>query len=214
MEWKDLTIKKYQEIFKVYNTEKDTMIKKIRILSILTGKEESFYHDLVFTELSAALGTLKFLDHLPEISKPKKYIKVGTQWFKVNYDLSTFTSSMFIDLTKFAESEATLIKNLPMVMAVVCEPVKWWGGTKKMDFTKKAEILQEAKYVDCNNVAAFFLATLMKLPAAIQRYSTEIVKGETKKILKSLPRHLRNIGAGLPQSTTSPMVTEQSGTII
>jgi len=133
--WADVTLKQYKQIAEVPSLGfKDELDNHLRVLSILTGIDDTEFLDLPLKELNKVLLKIKFIYKKPKDLKIQHKIKIGKQRYRVNYLPSQLDAGEYIDLTNYTKDESKIIENMPKIVAVFLKPINFWGGMQKGNY--------------------------------------------------------------------------------
>lgn len=213
--WKDVTLKTYIEITEISAVDMDELDKQVKILSVLTGKPESFFLDLPIPDLKKCINATSFLKTLSCPVGSPRFVKLNGQRFKINTDVRKLTGGEFIAYSKWTEDQDTITKNLPDILSLFLKPVYLFGIPKFKSYYKndKGHRVQTVESMERNRklilehlpmdkviqLSSFFLRNSMALSDAIHRYLIQEQKKKLKivnKNLQKVKRDLSNNGAG------------------
>jgi len=138
--WADVTLAQYKQIVEVPSLEfKDELDNHLRVLSILTGIDDTEFLSIPLNELNKVLMNIKFIYTKPNKLKIKHKVKLGGQRYHVNYMPNQLDAGEYIDLTNYTKEEAKIIENMPKILAVFLKPVNILGGMTKGRYKKNSQ---------------------------------------------------------------------------
>ena len=195
-----LTVKQFQELTKVYNSDKDVLDKGVEYVSILTGKTfdevEAMDYKLIgeaFKHISKLMGT-----------KPKetlrRYIVVNGKVYKACLRADKFKAGQYIDLKNLSANDGWL-DNMHLLLGCLYLPVNMFGFAKNYDGAKLKEIskdFEKAKIGDVYGLLFFYSSVLEKSSPIIQMYSeqaTETLKNHLTEMMSDT-EFLQSVGGG------------------
>ena len=81
-DWSDVTLRQFKEIADVPSLGFSEIDSKLRVLSILTGKDDSLFFAMPMTKLSEFFTATRFVYQEPKMLKLKARIKVKGKWYR------------------------------------------------------------------------------------------------------------------------------------
>ena len=198
-----ISIKTFQQLFKISMVELDELDKAIALVMCLTGKSEfeiNKMSPLKFNKLCLKIKSAFDRVNTDVInSKPKNIVKANGNWYYLNYEITKepMNAGRYVDIATFNND---LIGNLHLIMASMANPMKWtWKGLElqeynALDHERIANDMLELDFIVAYNSALFFWAVFMKSIESLKDYSVT----EQSKNLKAtmLLRSLQNILVG------------------
>lgn len=186
--WKDITISQYINLLPSTNkgkTEFQIIRHKLKTLFDIDGGE------LSIDEIEGLMRKVSFMDEPPS-GKPVKRFKLKGRKYQVEIDIKKHKADnyMFVmeRLKELQRDPETVEKNLHLIMAVVCHPIKW-SWTKWKYVKADNDLLETAQtfydYLPISvayPISVFFCALSKNLTQVIQNYST----GKLTKLEKEL----------------------------
>jgi len=139
--WHEVTLNQYIEITKVPSLGFDETESALRVLSILTGVDDSYFIDMDYRQLKLALAKIAFVYKKPQ-GRIRQKVRINGRRYRVNYLPSTLTAGEYIDLTHWTKTPQEAIENLNKIISVYLKPVNVFGFKLKNCYEKK-----EGKYV-------------------------------------------------------------------
>jgi len=200
MEWKDITIKQFQDLCKEIDEDySDDLERSIGILASLTGKSIAYYtEDIPINTLREKLKGLEFIKKSAPKLKLYSKVRVGKKLFRFNLNMRTISASQYIDLTELVKDREKINDNLHTILAVVCDEINWIGFKKKTTIIQRAEYLRE--YFTMPRVfslSGFFLSNYQKLIRSTNAYLESEMKKMREKTSQAVNQALSNIGDGI-----------------
>ena len=117
--------------------------------------------------------------------KPKKIVRVGKRFYRINYDVTKCKSSTYVEVSTFSTD---IIQNLHKIMASIVTPVKFkWG--KWVEHEELASDLEQMDFEVAYHAAVFFYTLFNASMQVIQPYLVNemikkgIAKEKAEKIL-------------------------------
>lgn len=180
-----MTIKQFQELYYVATSSDIDLDKSIKMVGIVTNKtpEQVESMSMVRFNLLCARVHNEFKVFEKDLlkSKPKKIVRVGKRFYRINYDIAKAKASTYVEVATFSTD---IIQNLHKVMASIVTPIKFscgkWVETDHEDLSKEMESMEfEAAY----HAAVFFYTLFNVSMKVIQPYliSEMIAKGVSKE---------------------------------
>ena len=125
-----MTIKKFQDLFKISITNLDEIDKSVLLVQTFTGKSEFEINKMSvkkFNRLCANINkSFNKLSNNMLAEKPKNLIKANGKWYWLNLEINELTAGRYVETATFGND---IIGNLHKLMATICIPMKWsWKG--------------------------------------------------------------------------------------
>ena len=125
-----MTIKKFQDLFKISITNLDEIDKSVLLVQTFTGKSEFEINKMSvkkFNRLCANINkSFNKLSNNMLAEKPKNLIKANGKWYWLNLEINELTAGRYVETATYASD---VIGNLHKLMATMCVPMKWsWKG--------------------------------------------------------------------------------------
>lgn len=155
----DITIKDYQSILAVLNSDKEGYVKEIDLLSIIHGID---CWDLTIDEVSSLKHSLNVINSIQDASKSKdfqlpKVIEIGGEKCTIMQNANTMSVNQYYSFSEYNKHNDNNDSNLQNLMACIIIPE---GKTynKGYDIEAFAEsIRNEMSFIQARNVLANFL---------------------------------------------------------
>jgi len=161
-----VSIKKFQELYSIAQSDLDELTKSSLLIQNLTSKTEQELDKMSivkYGKLCAKVNKLfeKFTQELDN-KKPKQYIKVKGQWYFLNYDIKNQNAGKYVELATFG---GDIVNNLHKIMATMATPMVWsWKGLKlyegEVNHNKVSNDMLETDFEVAYHAALFFCAVL------------------------------------------------------
>lgn len=172
-----LTIRQFQDITKVSETDLDEVDKSILIVKIVTGygdKEIDKMSTKKFNRMCRVISKhiSGYVDNVNK-EKPKKYINVNGKTYQLHYDITRITAGKYVEAVTFKDD---MIGNLHKMLATMAVPMKWtWKGLKAVPFdaqdhSKIAEEMLDADFSIAYQACVFFWAVLVESIRSLNIY--------------------------------------------
>jgi len=171
MEWKNITVYKYQEIVKALD-EKDTIDKASKLISIIYDLPLMEVESMHLEEYIKLSNSLKFIGEDFK-GKVKPYIKCNGKKYAFVWDVRQIPAARYIELKHFG---GDFINNIHKLYASMVIPMdkKWYGWKLgKYDASKHEEYANDILYAsieDIYNSVVFFYLVLKNWIDSMQDY--------------------------------------------
>jgi hypothetical protein len=184
-----MTIKQFQELYYVATSEDMDFDKSIKMVGIVTGKTPEQVERMSMIKFNFLCGMVhrqfKIFEKDLMKGKPKKIVRVGKRFYKINYDVTKCKSSTYVEVSTFSTD---IIQNLHKIMASIVTPVKFkWG--KWVEHEELASDLEQMDFEVAYHAAVFFYTLFNASMQVIQPYLVNemikkgIAKEKAEKIL-------------------------------
>ena len=187
MTWKEVSLKQFLDIQKIYDKEMDDYEKSKQLIFILYGKE---IYDIPVRELDGYLKEIaSLLNTPPEQVKVNKEYVINGHKYKLSPKIEDMSTGQFWDFTEFSK---TPTKNIQKILSCFLIPDGKKYGTG-YDIDEVLKDMDSLAITDVNAISFFLLGKLRRLQKIILIYSiAEMMKGMnlkqkwlmTKRILK------------------------------
>jgi hypothetical protein len=114
-------------------------------------------------------------------SKPRKIVRIGKRFYKINYDVAKAKASTYVEVATFS---ADIIQNLHKVMASIVTPVRFrWGKWVEVEHEDLAKEMESMDFEAAYHAAVFFYTLFNVSMQVIQPYLINEMtsKGVTKE---------------------------------
>ena len=179
-----MTIKQFQELYYVATSNDMDLDKSIKMVGIVTKKTPEQVEAMSMIRFNLLCSKVhkefKIFEKDLMKSKPKKIVRVGKRFYKINYDVTKCKASSYVEVATFSTD---IIQNLHKIMASIVTPVKFkWG--KWVEHEDLSIELEQMDFEAAYHAAVFFYTLFNVSMQVIQPYLVnEIVK--TKKMTKA-----------------------------
>lgn len=165
-----MTIKQFQELYYVATSEDMDLDKSIKMVGIVTGKTPEQVEKMSMRKFNILCGAVhnhfKIFEKDLLKGKPKKIVRVGKRFYRINYDVTKCKSSTYVEVSTFSTD---IIQNLHKIMASIVTPVKFkWG--KWVEHEELASDLEQMNFEVAYHAAVFFYTLFNASMQVIQPY--------------------------------------------
>ena len=191
-----VTIKKFQELYSIAQSDFDELEKSSLLIQNLTGKTESELDNMSivkYGKLCKKVNELfeSFTQKLDQ-KKPKQYIKVNGQWYFLNYDIKNQNAGKYVELATFG---GDIVNNLHKIMATMATPMVWsWKGLKlyegEVNHNKVSNDMLNADFEISYHAALFFCAVLRISMQSLNIYFQSLPNPKARYLAKNLAKTL------------------------
>jgi len=161
-----LSIKKFQELYKISLMDIDELEKSSLLVQSFTGLSIERINKMSikrFNKLCEIVNKqFEVLNKNMQNDKPKNMVYVNGCFYKINYDLrkKPNNSGTYVELATFSED---IIGNLHKIMASMVTPLKLtWKGLKEKDHERVAEDMLELDFNVAYHCCVFFWAVFTR----------------------------------------------------
>jgi len=179
-----MTIKQFQELYYVATSKDLDLDKSIKMVGIVTSKtpEQVEAMSMVRFNLLCARVHNEFKLFEKDLlkSKPKKIVRVGKRFYRINYDIAKAKASTYVEVSTFSSD---IIQNLHKVMASIVTPIKFkWGKWVETEHEDLAKEMEKIDFEAAYHAAVFFYTLFSVSMKVIQPYlvGEMIKKGVTE----------------------------------
>ena len=202
MNWQDVTLGQYQQLYPILLEEDSTDLDKlVRMISVLTGKTEAE----IDSQPLGYLNSFRFLFKMDFENKIPRYIYANGRKYKFVHEIQKMPAARYIETKTFLQ-DGGLIPNLHLIMASCVLPMRktllGWE-VLKYDATRHGEYakdMQAAPFVHTYNACLFFCQLFVNWIRASRTYLMRelaplMTAEETKTFTELLPDILDGITA-------------------
>ena len=161
-----MTIKKFQELYKISLMDIDELEKSSLLVQSFTGLSIEKINKMSinrFNKLCEIVNKqFEVLNKNMQNDKPKNMVYVNGCFYKINYDLrkKPNNSGTYVELATFSED---IVGNLHKIMASMVTPLKLtWKGLKEKDHERVAEDMLELDFNVAYHCCVFFWAVFTR----------------------------------------------------
>lgn len=165
-----MTIKQFQELYYVATSEDMDLDKSIKMVGIVTGKTPEQVEKMSMRKFNILCNAVhkhfKIFEKDLLKGKPKKIVRVGKRFYRINYDVTKCKSSTYVEVSTFSTD---IIQNLHKIMASIVTPVRFkWG--KWVEHEELAADLEQMDFEVAYHAAVFFYTLFNVSMQVIQPY--------------------------------------------
>jgi hypothetical protein len=165
-----MTIKQFQELYYVATSEDMDLDKSIKMVGIVTGKTPEQVEKMSMRKFNILCGAVhnhfKIFEKDLLKGKPKKIVRVGKRFYRINYDVTKCKSSTYVEVSTFSTD---IIQNLHKIMASIVTPVRFkWG--RWVEHEELAADLEQMDFEVAYHAAVFFYTLFNVSMQVIQPY--------------------------------------------
>ena len=176
-----MTIKQFQELYYVATSEDMDFDKSIKMVGIVTGKTPDQVEKMSMRKFNILCGAVhnhfKIFEKDLMKGKPKKIIRVGRKFYRINYDVTKCKSSTYVEVSTFSTD---IIQNLHKIMASICTPVRFkWG--RWIEHEELSSDLEQMNFEVAYHAAVFFYTLFNVSMQVIQPYLINEMMGKGMK---------------------------------
>jgi hypothetical protein len=176
-----MTIKQFQELYYVATSEDMDFDKSIKMVGIVTGKTPEQVEKMSMRKFNILCGAVhnhfKIFEKDLMKGKPKKIIRVGKRFYRINYDVTKCKSSTYVEVSTFSTD---IIQNLHKIMASICTLVRFkWG--RWIEHEELASDLEQMDFEVAYHAAVFFYTLFNVSMQVIQPYLINEMMGKGMK---------------------------------
>jgi len=162
----------------VATSEDMDLDKSIKMVGIVTGKTPEQVEKMSMRKFNILCGAVhnhfKIFEKDLLKGKPKKIVRVGKRFYRINYDVTKCKSSTYVEVSTFSTD---IIQNLHKIMASIVTPVKFkWG--RWVEHEELAADLEQMDFEVAYHAAVFFYTLFNVSMQVIQPY---LINEMTKK---------------------------------
>ena len=180
-----MIIKQFQELYYVSTSTDIDLDKSIKMVGIVTNKtpEQVEAMSMIRFNLLCARVHKEFKIFEKDLlkSKPRKIVRIGKRFYKINYDVAKAKASTYVEVATFS---ADIIQNLHKVMASIVTPVRFsWGKWVEVEHEHLAKEMESMDFEAAYHAAVFFYTLFNVSMQVIQPYLINEMtsKGVTKE---------------------------------
>jgi len=173
-----MTIKQFQELYYVATSKDMDFDKSIKMVGIVTGKTPEQVEKMSMRKFNILCGAIhnhfKIFEKDLLKGKPKKIVRVGKRFYRINYDVTKCKASTYVEVSTFSTD---IIQNLHKIMASIVTPVKFkWG--KWVEHEELSSDLEKMNFEVAYHAAVFFYTLFNVSMQVIQPYLINEMKSK------------------------------------
>lgn len=178
--YKDLTLKKYQELREVETEGREEIDIQVELISILNDMDEDVVLSLPLPEYSKMVQGTAFLYKAPEMpSKCPKSVKINGHNYSILRRVEDMTAGQYIDYQNYL-SNGDIDKWLPYILSIFLIPEGKKYGSYDIDEVVK-EINEHMSVENALAISNFFFLKSERLISSTLRYLGWMMKKMEKK---------------------------------
>ena len=165
-----MTIKQFQELYYVASSEDMDFDKSIKMVGIVTGKTPDQVEKMSMARFNITCALVhnhfKIFEKDLLRGKPKKIVRVGKRFYRINYDVTKCKAGTYVEVSTFSTD---IIQNLHKIMASICTPVRFkWR--KWVEHEELSSELEQLDFAVAYHAAVFFYTQYKVSMQLIQPY--------------------------------------------
>lgn len=174
----ELTVKQFQGLTLIYQSDKDLLDKGCEAIALLTGMSIAEVEAIDYRDIGKAFNHINLLLQSKPKDGMKKWIVCNGKAYKAVTDISKISTGQYIDLKNLSKDD-NWIKNMHLLLGCLYLPVNWYGRAKKYNGDKLPQVSKDmlnAKLKDVYGLLFFYSAVLEKLNPIIQMSLEEALR--------------------------------------
>ena len=172
--WKEVTLKKFQEIEEYY-ADKEKQVDVREIIHIMIDKDIDFVNSLPSEFLDIILEKLAFLQEQPEIKEPSNELTINGEIYKVNI-MEKLKTGEYIQTQTIMKSDP---HNYAGIMAVLCrkEGEVYDSKFEAEVLDDRIKLFEQQPVINILPIISFFLTLYMTLemPSQLSSKIKEVI---------------------------------------
>ena len=164
-DWDNITIEKYYDLQDILNDETDDDItKNVKMVALITDKDESEVWDMDLTEAGEYISKLTFLNNFDIPDNPNMVITLPGYQLKVMKDVTKISVAQYVDFQSFIKMP--LRESMEKILSIFLIPVdcKYNDGYDIIDLQKV--IREDMSFSVAEGLLSFF----------IERYGKSLIR--------------------------------------
>ena len=172
-----LSIRQFQDVTKISESELSELDKSILIVKTLTDKTDFEIERMSAKKFNAICRIVRdMLDsYVAQVDKdkPKKFIRVNGTTYMLHYDITRMVAGKYVEAVTFQQD---MIGNLHKLLATMAVPMKWtWRGIRAKPYdatehSKIAEQMLDADFSVAYHACIFFSGVLIQSIKSLNIY--------------------------------------------
>ena len=192
-----MTIKQFQELYYVATSKDLDFDKSIKMVGIVTKKTPEQVELMSMKKFNYLCNKVhnefKIFEKDLLKRKPKKIVRVGNQFYRINYDVAKAKASTYVEVSTFSTD---IIQNLHKIMASIVTPIKLkWGKWVEIEHEDLAKEMEKMSFEAAYQSAVFFYTLFNVSMTIIQPYLIDEImkKGVSKEKATEILTSSQNI---------------------
>lgn len=181
-----MTIKQFQEVYYIINSENEDFDKSVKMVGCITGKTPEQVEDIPMATFNKLCLKIKkqfeIFDKNLLKGKPKKAVIIKGKIYRLHYEVSKLpiNAGKYIEALTFGKD---VVGNLDKLMATIVEPIKWsWRKFRfvpyKVEHSELSIRMEHLNFKAAYHAAVFFYTQFQISMQLIQPY---LIKEITSK---------------------------------
>lgn len=191
-----VSVKKFQELYSIAQSDFDELTKSSLLIQNLTGKTEQELDKMSVVKYGKMCKKVNelFERYAKDLDnkKPKQYVKANGQWYFLNYEMQKQNAGKYVEVATYSSD---MIGNLHKIMATMATPMVWsWKGLKLYDGeTNHNKIASDMEHLDFEvayHASVFFCIVLRMSMLDLNIYFHQMENPKAAELAKSLAKVL------------------------
>lgn len=179
--WSNITVKDYDQIMEILNSEKEAFEKNVELLSMIYEEDESTFWNMEVSKINQYVETLQFLNDYKFVPfKNVKTVKIRGREYSVA-ELSKITTAQYFDFINISKAPKEPAEQLVDMLSVLLIPKNKTYNEGYDVETVKNDIYQYLSFSTAQSLLGFAMAKYAKSMMPSPRYLAKMAKKMTKK---------------------------------
>lgn len=192
-DWENITIEKYYDLQDILNDEEDDDItKNVKMVALITDKDESEVWDMDLTEAGEYISKLTFLNNFDIPDNPNMVITLPGYQLKVMKDVTKISVAQYVDFQSFIKMP--LRESMEKILSIFLIPVdcKYNDGYDIIDLQKV--IRENMSFRVAEGLLSFFIERYGRsLIHSLAYCRKQMKKMKNKEMMEKLERTEKEI---------------------
>lgn len=175
-DWNNISIDKYYKMKDILDGDEDDITKNVRLVAVVTGKDESEVWDMDLGEVGDLIGRLRFLNKFDVPKTPELKIQLPNYKLVVMKDLSKISISQYVDFQSFATMPLKDGMDKILSIFLIPEGCTYNNGYDIVDVQR--EIRENLSFRTAEGFLGFFIKKYSELLIHSLKYLRRIMKKE------------------------------------
>jgi len=195
-DWSDITIGQFQEVYAINKLPNSLVLEKdIKIISIVTGVEESIIGNIDINDYSTIMERLSFMLNLPNDKGLKTEFKFEGKKYNLQINVNKLKLSQYIDIEMLSKSQDEIIYNMHKILSVFMSDSK---GYDTDEMLKRADVIKQHMTIDmAYPVVVFFYLNYTNLLKGMQDYLMAEANNQIAEIEEIVSKIMNPGGNGI-----------------
>lgn len=178
-DWENITIEKYYDLQDILNDEYDDDItKNVKMVALITDKDESEVWDMDLTEAGEYISKLTFLNNFDIPDNPNMVITLPGYQLKVMKDVTKISVAQYVDFQSFVKMPLRESMEKILSIFLIPEGCKYNDGYDIIDLQKV--IRENMSFRVAEGLLSFFIERYGKLLIHSLAYCRKQMKKKNK----------------------------------